>query len=164
MPRLNKRRTFHKMNQTLGPKPNVEIFMRRTKLIELTSWKVRRLAQLSSSEWIWIVQHVLFVCSRRIERLKIVSGTNVDFHMRRTKLTIKHVYHNVYLASFRRKFLTDLITGRPPSVSGGRCWLKSEQRSFVIYRRNTYEQYGGYNLFQNAEFKANFSITVWGKC
>ena len=31
------------------------------------------------------------------------------------------------------------ITGRPPSVSGGRCWLKSEQRSFVIYRRNTYE-------------------------
>ena len=27
-----------------------------------------------------------------------------------------------------------------------------EQRSFVIYRRNTYEQYGGYNLFQNAEF------------
>ena len=55
-------------------------------------------------------------------------------------------------------------TGRPPSVSGGRCWLKSEQRSFVIYRRNTYEQYGGYNLFQNAEFKANFSIKVWGKC
>ena len=34
--------------------------------------------------------------------------------------------------------------------------MKSEQRSFVIYRRNTYEQYGGYNLFQNAEFKANF--------
>ena len=56
------------------------------------------------------------------------------------------------------------ITGRPPSVSGGRCWLKSEQRSFVIYRRNTYEQYGGYNLFQNAEFKANFSINVWRKC
>ena len=107
MPRLNKRRTFHKMNQTLGPKPNVEIFMRRTKLIELTSWKV--LAQLSSCEWVWIVQHVLSVCSRRIERLKIVSGTNVDFHMRRSKLIIKHVYHNVYLASFGRKFLTDLI-------------------------------------------------------
>ena len=52
------------------------------------------------------------------------------------------------------------ITGRPPSVSGGRCWLKSEQRSFVIYRRNTYEQYGAYNLFQNAEFKANFLIKV----
>ena len=30
----------------------------------------------------------------------------------------------------------------------------------LVYRRNTYEQYGGYNLFQNAEFKANFSITV----
>ena len=39
----------------------------------------------------------------------------------------------------------------------GRCWLKSEQRYFVIYRRNTYEQYSGYNLFQNAEFKANFN-------
>ena len=33
--------------------------------------------------------------------------------------------------------------------------MKSEQRSFVIYIRNTYEQYGGY-MFQNAEFKANF--------
>ena len=33
--------------------------------------------------------------------------------------------------------------------------MKSEQRSFVIYRRNTYEQYGGYDLFQTAEFKAN---------
>ena len=108
-PRINKRRTFHKMNQTLSPKPNVELFMRRTELIELTSWKVRRLAQLSSSEWVWIVQHVLSVCSRRIERLKIVSGTNVDFHMRRTKLIIKTVYNNVYLASFGRKFLTDLI-------------------------------------------------------
>ena len=48
-------------------------------------------------------------------------------------------------------------TGRLPSVSGGRCSLKSEQQSFVIYRRNTYEQYGGYNLFQNAEFKADFN-------
>ena len=47
-------------------------------------------------------------------------------------------------------------TGRPLSVSGCLCWLKSEQRSFVIYRRNTYEQYDGYNLFQNAEFRANF--------
>ena len=57
-----------------------------------------------------------------------------------------------------------MVTGRPPSVSGGRCWLKSEQRSFVIYRRNTYEQYGGFNLFQNAEFKTNFSINLWKKC
>ena len=37
--------------------------------------------------------------------------------------------------------------------------MKSEQPSFVIYRRNTYEQYRGYNLFQNAEFKANFFNT-----
>ena len=28
-------------------------------------------------------------------------------------------------------------TGRPPSASGGRFWLKSEQRSFVIYRKTT---------------------------
>ena len=39
-----------------------------------------------------------------------------------------------------------------------------ELRSFVIYRRNTHEQYSGYCLFQNAEFKANFSIKVWRKC
>ena len=52
-------------------------------------------------------------------------------------------------------------TGKPPSVSGGRCWLKSEQQSFVLYRRNTYEQCGGYNLFHNPAVKANFSIKVW---
>ena len=34
--------------------------------------------------------------------------------------------------------------------------MKSELRSFVIYRRNTYVQYGGYCLFQNAEFKEKF--------
>ena len=34
----------------------------------------------------------------------------------------------------------------------------------MIYKRNTYEQYGGYNLFQNADFKANFLIKVWRKC
>ena len=53
---------------------------------ELSSWEVRRLAQLSLSEWVWIVQHVLSVCFRRVERLNIVSGTNVNLHMRRTKL------------------------------------------------------------------------------
>ena len=26
----------------------------------------------------------------------------------------------------------------------------------LVYRRNTYEQYGGYNLLQNAELKENF--------
>ena len=30
-----------------------------------------------------------------------------------------------------------------------------------MYRRNIYEQYGGYNLLQNAEFKANFSMKVF---
>ena len=67
---------------------NVELFMRQTKLIELSSWKVRRLArQFSSSEWVWIVQHVLSVYFRRIGCRKIVSGTNpVDLHMPRIKL------------------------------------------------------------------------------
>ena len=64
-----------------------QTFMRWTKLSELSSWKVWRLPQLSWSEWVWIVQHVLPVCFRRIKkRLKIVSRTNVDPHMRRTKL------------------------------------------------------------------------------
>ena len=26
----------------------------------------------------------------------------------------------------------------------------------LVYRRNTYEQYDGYNLFQNGELKENF--------
>ena len=45
--------------------------MRRTKLSELSSGKNRRLAQLSWSELVWIVQHVLSICFRRTERLKI---------------------------------------------------------------------------------------------
>ena len=46
---------------------NVELFMRQTKLGALKSWKVRHLAQLSSSEWVVIVQRVLSVCFRRME-------------------------------------------------------------------------------------------------
>ena len=68
------------------PRLNVELFMRRNKLSELNSWKVRRLAQLSLSEWIWIVQHVVSVCLRRIERVKIISGRSVDLHTQRAKL------------------------------------------------------------------------------
>ena len=55
------------------PRPNVELLMRRTKLSELRPWKGRRLAQLSSSEWVWIVQHVVSVRFRWRECLKIVS-------------------------------------------------------------------------------------------
>ena len=45
------------------PRPNVNVkpFIRRTKLIELSSWKVRRMAQLNSCEWVWIVQYVLSI-------------------------------------------------------------------------------------------------------
>ena len=47
--------------------PNVQLFMRRTKVSELSSRKARRLAQLSSSEWVWIVKlkHALSVRFRR---------------------------------------------------------------------------------------------------
>ena len=55
---------------------NVEVFMRRTKLSELSPRNVRGLAQFGSFERVWIVQHVLSFCFRRIERPKIVSGTN----------------------------------------------------------------------------------------
>ena len=48
----------------LRPRPNVGLFMRQTKLGELSSRKVWRLAQLSSSEWVWVVQRVLSVCFR----------------------------------------------------------------------------------------------------
>ena len=47
--------------------PNVQLFMRRTKVSKLSSWKARRLAQLSSCEWVWIVKlkHALSVRFRR---------------------------------------------------------------------------------------------------
>ena len=46
--------------------------------------------------------------------------------------------HLGFYSSWNVIFVIAVSTGRPPSVSGGRCWLKSEQRSFVIYRRNTH--------------------------
>ena len=45
----------------IRPRPYVKLFMRHTKLIESSPWKVWRLAQLSSSEWVWIVQYVLSI-------------------------------------------------------------------------------------------------------
>ena len=47
---------------------------------------------------------MLSVCFRWIERLKIVSGTNVDLHARRNKLRNKNFF-DVYLASLGRKFI-----------------------------------------------------------
>ena len=70
----------------LRPRPRLERSMRRAILSKVSSQKVPLLAQLSSSKWVWIVQHVLSVFFRRTERLKIVSETNVDLHMWRTKL------------------------------------------------------------------------------
>ena len=71
----NAKTTISRIRGKIRPRLNVALFMRRTKLSELSSWKVRRLAQWSSSEWVWIVQYVVFVCFRPIERLKILSGT-----------------------------------------------------------------------------------------
>ena len=48
--------------------------------------------------------------SRQIERLKIVSETNIDLHIRRTKLiNSKFTDDNAFLASFGRKFITDMV-------------------------------------------------------
>ena len=41
---------LRKIKQPLRPRPDVELFMRRTKLSKLSSSKVRRVAELSSSE------------------------------------------------------------------------------------------------------------------
>jgi len=90
---------------------------------EFRSWKVRRLAQFISSEWIWIVQHVLSVCFRRKECLRSSVGTNVDLHMRPTKLIIKNSYDNVYLASFGRLWFSWL--SRRVLSSSSEVWFVS---------------------------------------
>ena len=64
---------FLKLNKHLRSRPSVKLFTRQTKLSELSSRKVRRLAHLSSYKWVWMVQHVLAVSFRRIERLKIAG-------------------------------------------------------------------------------------------
>ena len=51
----------------LRRRSNIELLRRQTKLSELSSWKIRHLAHLSSSEWVVIVQRVLPVCFRRMD-------------------------------------------------------------------------------------------------
>ena len=51
--------SFGSSLNSVRPSPNVELFIRRAKFRELSSWKVRRLPKLSSSELAWIIQHVL---------------------------------------------------------------------------------------------------------
>ena len=69
---------------SLKPKPNVELFMRRTKLSVLNSWNVRRLAIIIN----WAIN--LSVCLKRIEILNIVFRTNY-------LTNIKNLYDNVRL-------------------------------------------------------------------
>ena len=66
---------------------------------ELSSWKVRRLAKLCSSEW--IVQHVLCVCFRRKERLKIVSGKTFDL-----LINCLIIVNSLRLRSIRRELIS----------------------------------------------------------
>ena len=51
--------SFGSSFNNLGPGPNVELFIRRAKFSELSSWKVWRLPKLTLSEWVWIIQHLL---------------------------------------------------------------------------------------------------------
>ena len=51
--------SFGSSLNSLRPSPNVELFIKRAKFSELSSWKVRRLPKLTSSEWVWIIKHVL---------------------------------------------------------------------------------------------------------
>ena len=115
---------------------------------------------------IWLC-HAMFSSIRITSDLVVETcfiGTLSIESSRDSDIVLRFCLEPVFRVSLlqRRHWFVDVTTGRPPSVSGRRCWLKSEQRYFVIYRRNTYEQYlyGAYNLFQNAEFKANFSIKV----
>ena len=65
------------------PWPNVELFVRRTKLIELSSWKLSSTS--GSVKFVWIS----FDRRTRSIRLKVISEANVDLYMRRTKLIYK---------------------------------------------------------------------------
>ena len=56
-----------------------------------------------------------------------------------------------------------VTTGKPLSV-GGALLIEIWALIFCPNRRNRDEQYGGYNLLQNVEFTANFSLKVWRKC
>ena len=52
-------------------------------------------------------------------------------------------------------------TGRPGPLLVGAVVDRNLSNDLLLFiEENTYEQYGGYNLFQNAEFKGNFSIKV----
>ena len=65
----------------LRRRSDVELFRRQTKLSELSSWKIRHPAHLSSSEWVVIVQRVLPVCFRKMDMLwfSFVLGLNFIF-------------------------------------------------------------------------------------
>ena len=81
--------------QTLKPRPIVELFMRRIKLSEL-----RRLAQLSSSEWVWIEQIDRMSQDRLQDKRRSSHATNYT-----NKVIICTLCDDVYLASFGRKLI-----------------------------------------------------------
>ena len=79
-------------------------------------------ARISNCESLTKVQHVLYVCFRRIERLDISPGQTSIFLMRRTKLTNKNILRQCLISGLVRR-LTQ--SGRRETRSGAekRCFL-----------------------------------------
>ena len=68
--------------------------------------------------WVWIVQHVLSICFSWMERLKIVSGTNVDLWFNITSVNFPHFTLNYFLqgcysrltfVSYQRRLIPSFI-------------------------------------------------------
>ena len=75
---------FHKKSLHLASFWWWKFLERGNGLIYTKAKAKRRSFHERNHEWVWIVQHVLSVCYKRVERLKIVSGTSVDLHTRPT--------------------------------------------------------------------------------
>ena len=106
-PPIYKLHASRSFQNALGLGQTSNFFMRRTKLSKLSSWKARRQTQLSSSELVWIVQNVLFVCFRGITseyRLRDKCGSS-----HATNWTNKLKICLMYINLVREKFITDLI-------------------------------------------------------
>ena len=69
--------SFGSSFNSLRASPNVELFVRRAKFSEVSSWKVRHLPKLTSSEWVWIIQHLLSALHWKTSPVK--SGVFIRF-------------------------------------------------------------------------------------
>ena len=77
------KRAKNELFKVVRPRPNVQRFMRRTKLSELSSGSVK---------FVWMsfdgLTRSIPLGLRRMERLKIVCGTNVHLHRWLTKVAV----------------------------------------------------------------------------